>query len=177
MISTGARARHKLIVVRLTYLTAESQHSLEPRFPRGSGCHLTPRDSAAPPLSPAISACGAPGGAGAAHGVPSAFLGEDRRHLHLLVAVIKPLPPCNQLLLTSVDERFVTSTDNTHRKQSGVNPQGLHSCCARRHPAAAKWLLTAPFQTDQHQRTQAMFTGGCQVLQLFRMPPCTALAV
>lgn len=75
----------------------------------------------------------------------------------------KLLPACNWLLLTSFDQCFVTTIDNTHRKWSRVNPQGLET--------AEKSLLAALFQ---ELRCKQCLQGGCQVLQLFRMPLCAA---
>lgn len=63
----------------------------------------------------------------------------------------KLLLVCNWLLLTSFDECFVTAIDNTHRKRSRVNPQGLET--------AEKSLLAAPSQAEQGQRMQAVFAG------------------
>lgn len=61
----------------------------------------------------------------------------------------KLLLACNCLLLISFDRCFVTTIDNTRRKRSRVNPQGLET--------AEKSLLAAPFQADQGQRMQAVF--------------------
>lgn len=60
-------------------------------------------------------------------------------------------PGLQLLLLISFDQRFVTTMDNTLRKRSRVNPQGLET--------AEKSLLAAAFQADQGQRMQAVFAG------------------
>lgn len=57
----------------------------------------------------------------------------------------------NWLLLINFDQRFVTTTENTHRRRSRVNPQGLET--------AEKSLLAAPFQADPGHRMQTVFAG------------------
>ena len=79
----------------------------------------------------------------------------------------KLLLACSWLLLTSFNQCFVTTMDNTHGKRSRVSPEGPET--------AEKSLLAALFQADQGQRIcRQCLQGGCQVLQLFRTPLCTA---